>query len=186
MIASSFLTCAREAAMTPLWKRLASVIPSGATAKESESHAIQCSTLKTDLTGRHFQPQPLSRRWYWAHETTAVGSIHPPSDTVGAPVGSMLPSSIVPLQHDLAGQVARIDVHVSDQLITRIDRQRRGRIVEVMLMLAANNAGLVGQRAGERRWISADPIPRLISCYSCPGRRRVLHPHRFTWLIGNG
>ena len=51
----------------------------------------------------------------------------------------MFPGAIVPLQHDLAGRIVRIQVHVSVEEVARADRQSGRRIIEEMLVRAGGN-----------------------------------------------
>ena len=104
----------------------------------------------------------------------------PHGNRIRAPVRAVFPSAVVPLQHHLARRVRRIEIHVREQRVAGPNRQRPRRIVEIMLMHAGGERGLVRPRPRERRRVARDPVPRVAT--GAPQRRsrrrRVVHPDR--------
>ena len=43
---------------------------------------------------------------------------------IAAPVGTVFPDAVIPLQHDLLGWVLRVEINVSEEDIAFGDRQR--------------------------------------------------------------
>ena len=95
----------------------------------------------------------------------------------------MFPTAVVPLQHDLSGRIARIQIHVGKQRVARQNLQRVRGVVEVVPMNAGNDGRLMCRRARIGRGTVAHPIPRFtapriaaIGAGYSAGRQCVLHP----------
>ena len=73
----------------------------------------------------------------------------------------MFPTAVVPLQHDLAGNVGWVEIHVRDQRLARVNRQGVSCAKEVMLVIDTRDIGLTGQASRKRRWVRADPRPTI-------------------------
>ena len=88
--------------------------------------------------------------------------------------------AVEPLQHDFARRIDWIQEHVRDQRFARIDRQSGRGFGEVMVVSPGRENGLVRERAGEVRWIFADPLPVVSATDSRPGpcRHGILNPNQ--------
>ena len=97
-------------------------------------HAVERAAFETDLRGWHFESDPLTGGGKRAHVAAAHGSVRAPRNNVCAPVGAVLPTAVVPLQHDFRRHVRGVEVNISHQTLAVTYRQAARRIVEVVLM----------------------------------------------------
>src|ERR1039457_487607 len=126
-----------------------------------------------DLARGHFQSHPLAGCGQGAKALTAGRVRFTKRDQVRAPKRALVPTAIVPLQHDLARQSLGIDVNVGEQHIVRSDAQRLSGADEMVLSLLARAALRVRSLAAEDGRVGfRDPFPRLRVAAS--GRARAL------------
>src|ERR1035438_696347 len=81
---------------------------------------------------------------------------------IRAPKCALVPTAVVPLQHDLARQSLGINVNVGEQHVVRSNAQRLGGADEMVLSLLARAALGVRSLAAEHRRVGFRyPFPRL-------------------------
>src|SRR5438270_919485 len=100
------------------------------------------------------------------------------ADAIGAPISAMLPCAIVPLQHDFRRRIVWIEIDPGVKHIAGGKRERRSGIIEVMLMRAGPNRGLVGDRTGVGARSRADPGPGIaaVAAGLSAGRQAIIEP----------
>ena len=104
----------------------------------------------------------------------------------------MLPVvGVLPLQHDLARHVVDVQEDVSEKLVSRIDRQSRGRPVKGMLVKTIRRIDLpkiprlMSFSPGERRGIRINPIPLIrvvLALLNGALRQSIIKPDEFSGL----
>src|SRR5205823_6404106 len=124
--------------------RFAGVIPRGASIKLAEGQAVEGAAFESNAAGGHFESRPLTGGGQRSHVAAAGGSVSAVLDQILAPISAMLPASIVPLEHDLARHICRVDINVSKQGFAGVHGQRAGCAGEEMLVRARADARLVG------------------------------------------
>src|SRR5881392_3379157 len=120
----------------------------------------------------------------------AAGSVSPEVDRVLSPISAMLPTvGVLPLQHDLARHVVDVQEDVSEKLVSRIDRQSRGRPVKGMLVKTIRRIDLpkvprlMRLRSRERAGIRIHPIPLIravLTMLRGTLRQRIIKPDEFS------
>jgi hypothetical protein len=98
----------------------------------------------------------------------------------------MLPGAIVPLQHDFAWDVGRVNVNGGKQDIARIHRECLCGAREIMFVQAGRHAGLLRQSARIGGRVAGNPIPRVaaVSANLRSGRKRSPPPkQRYCCLL---
>jgi len=73
----------------------------------------------------------------------------------------MLPTAVIPLQHELARNVRWIQIHVGDQCLARVNRQGVSCAKKVMLVIDTGDVGLMSHASRKWRWIRTDPGPTI-------------------------
>src|SRR5262249_38118090 len=106
--------------------------------------------------------------------------IHAQAEVVGAPVSPMLPTPIVPLQHDFTRQVGRVEIDISIELVSAVDLQGRRRPGEVMLMLPRGDVGLTAGAPRIRTRTGCYPGPAIATISIAGGAvgQAILDPDR--------
>ena len=89
----------------------------------------------------HFQPHPLPQLGQLPHGATFGGTVRAPIDRVLAPISPVLPLARVPLQHDLLGGIAGIEIDVGEQLVLLADPQTGGRLLKEVLAASLRRTG---------------------------------------------
>ncbi|KXK03102.1 MAG: hypothetical protein UZ03_NOB001001785 [Nitrospira sp. OLB3] len=100
----------------------------------------------------------------------------------------MLPTAVMPLQHQLSRHTRRIEVDVREQAVPHADEQRGLGSSEKMLVHAGGDHRLMGACAGERFRLHAHPDPALAVAEGRGAfRQLILHPDHFVpavWCDG--
>src|SRR5581483_11972930 len=96
------------------------------------------------------------------------------------PIRAVFPGAVVPLEHDLARRVGRIQINVGIELVAGVDVELSAGPVEVMLVHSGGNRRLMGELAGERSRVAADPVPGITASSAENSARRscVFQPDR--------
>ena len=90
----------------------------------------------------------------------------------------MFPGAIIPLEHNLAGEVGRVQIDVGKEHVARVDTQCAGGPGEKVLVQAGGNGGLTGLGAVEGSGIAADPVPGVAAVTSADstGGQGIIDP----------
>ena len=143
-------------------RRDSRVVPSGAAIDEGEGHAADGAALESDQIGGDFKTYPLAGRRKGAHRVAAGSAIGAPWQLVGTPIGTVIPVTIVPLQCDGGRWIGWVKIDPRIQRFARDDGQGFRGVGEMMLVNACGDVGLMGEAAGDRRRVAADPGPTVV------------------------
>src|SRR5437588_59603 len=95
--------------------------------RSRDIHRSKVCAIEAELTGRNYEPDPLTAGGQRAHISPAGGAGGAVKDLVDAPEGAVFPRSVIPLQHDFGGRVGWIEINVSDQVVATVHGEcRRG------------------------------------------------------------
>src|SRR5690606_5039273 len=84
-----------------------------------------------------------------------------PWNEVLTPIGAMLPTAVMPLQHDLSRHPRRVEIDVREEPVSHADEQRGFGASEIMLVHPGGDHRLMGACPGERFRFHANPGPGL-------------------------
>src|SRR5207247_4012292 len=94
-------------------------MPGGAAAVEGEGHGAQGAALLAGMGGGERERRDLGGGVEPSDVAAAGGAVDAVGDGVGAPVGAVVPGAVVPLHHDLAGEVRSEERRVGKERSSR-------------------------------------------------------------------
>src|SRR5262245_49636310 len=109
---------------------LARAVPRGAASVKCEGHASDRFSLQSHQLSGHLKLHPLCRRGQRTNTPPTGCSFDAVGNKTCAPIGAMIPRSVIPLQHHLLWRVGRIEVNIRKETIALLHVERGCRPIE--------------------------------------------------------
>src|SRR5439155_21079876 len=110
----------------------ASVVPRSAAAIDGERHAFEGGALDAHRAGGDLKLDPLAGGGQGTHIAATSGPVRAVGDVVRPPIGAMIRTSVIPVEHDLAREVGGVEINVGIESIADGDIERGVGPIEVV------------------------------------------------------